>query len=124
VAQPAEVFVIPAMTRRGFLRSRSACARPGVRAEMDRKDEALREGIKALEVSPDDAMMHDNCACLYARLGETTTALETLTPAMIKGRWPVETRSGSGRVTGSPELYRAHGRTLAIAGAAQIESTF
>ena len=56
-----------------------------VLAEMDRKDEALREGTKALEVSPDDAMMLYNCACLYARLGETATALGTLEQAMIKG---------------------------------------
>ncbi len=56
-----------------------------VLAEMDRKDEALREGTKALEVSPDDAMMLYNCACLYARLGETATALETLTQAINKG---------------------------------------
>jgi TolB-like protein/Flp pilus assembly protein TadD len=56
-----------------------------VLAEMDRKDEALREGTKALEVSPDDAMMLYNCACLYARLGETATALGTLEQAMSKG---------------------------------------
>ena len=56
-----------------------------VLAEMDRKDEALREGTKALEVSPDDAMMLYNCACLYARLGQTGTALETLTQAINKG---------------------------------------
>ena len=56
-----------------------------VLAEMDRKDEALREGTKALEVSPDDSMMLYNCACLYARLGETATALGTLEQAMSKG---------------------------------------
>jgi TolB-like protein/Flp pilus assembly protein TadD len=56
-----------------------------VLAEMDRKNEALREGTKALEVSPNDAMMLYNCACLYARLGETATALGTLEQAMTKG---------------------------------------
>jgi adenylate cyclase len=56
-----------------------------VLAEMNRKEEALREGTKALEVSPDDGMMLYNCACLYARLGETDKAIETLRGAMAKG---------------------------------------
>lgn len=42
-----------------------------VLAEMNRKEEALREGPEALEISPDDGMMLYNCACLYARLGES-----------------------------------------------------
>ncbi len=56
-----------------------------VLAEMGRKDEALREGTKALEVSPDDGMMLYNCACLYARLGEFERAVETLGGAIAKG---------------------------------------
>ncbi len=56
-----------------------------VLAEMNRKEEALREGTKALEVSPDDGMMLYNCACLYARLGEADRAVETLRGAMAKG---------------------------------------
>ncbi len=56
-----------------------------VLAEMNRKEEALREGTKALEISPDDGMMLYNCACLYARLGETDKAIETLRTAQGKG---------------------------------------
>jgi adenylate cyclase len=56
-----------------------------VLAEMNRKEEALREGTKALEVSPDDGMMLYNCACLYARLGETDKAIENLRAAKAKG---------------------------------------
>jgi adenylate cyclase len=56
-----------------------------VLAEMNRKEEALREGTKALEVSPDDGMMLYNCACLYARLGEPDKAIESLRGAMVKG---------------------------------------
>ena len=56
-----------------------------VLAEMDRKEEALREGTKALEVSPDDGMMLYNCACLYARLGEADKAIDNLRTAKAKG---------------------------------------
>ncbi|MBS0580085.1 MAG: TIR domain-containing protein [Proteobacteria bacterium] len=56
-----------------------------VLAEMGRKDDALREGTKALEVSPDDGMMLYNCACLYARLGEAERAVETLRGAVAQG---------------------------------------
>lgn len=56
-----------------------------VLAEMNRKEEALREGTKALEVSPDDGMMLYNCACLYARLGETDKAIDNLRTAKMKG---------------------------------------
>ena len=43
-------------------------------AEARRKDDAIREGSNALEISPDDPMMLYNCACLHARLGETHRA--------------------------------------------------
>jgi tetratricopeptide (TPR) repeat protein len=56
-----------------------------VLAEMNRKEEALREGTKALEVSPDDGMMLYNCACLYARLGEPDKAIANLRTAKDKG---------------------------------------
>jgi TolB-like protein/Flp pilus assembly protein TadD len=56
-----------------------------VLAEMGRKAEALREGTKALEVSPDDSMMLYNCACLYARLGESIEAISALKQAIAKG---------------------------------------
>jgi TolB-like protein/tetratricopeptide (TPR) repeat protein len=54
-------------------------------AERGRKDEATREGAAALELSPGDPMMLYNCACLYARLGETERAVDTLRQAMSGG---------------------------------------
>ncbi|MCM2312070.1 MAG: hypothetical protein NDI84_11765, partial [Steroidobacteraceae bacterium] len=45
----------------------------------------------ALELSPGDPMMLYNCACLYARLGETDRALDTIGRAIGGGyenfRW-------------------------------------
>ncbi|MGB9332098.1 MAG: TIR domain-containing protein [Steroidobacteraceae bacterium] len=55
-------------------------------AERDRKDEALLEGAKALEINPDDPMMLYNCACLYARLGQLPRAIEVLRQAVGKGQ--------------------------------------
>lgn len=54
-------------------------------AEAGRKDDAIREGSNALEISPDDPMMLYNCACLHARLGETQRALDLLRQAIAKG---------------------------------------
>jgi adenylate cyclase len=54
-------------------------------AEIGKKEEALREGSKALDISPDDPMMLYNCACLYSRLGEQQRALEMLRQAVAKG---------------------------------------
>ena len=54
-------------------------------AEINRKDEAQREGAKALEISPDDPLMLYNCACLYARIGESQRALEGLRQGIAKG---------------------------------------
>src|SRR5882672_3792748 len=56
-------------------------------AEARRKDDAIREGSNALEISPDDPMMLYNCACrcLHARLGETQRALELLRQAIARG---------------------------------------
>ncbi len=48
-------------------------------------DDALREGTKALELSADDPMMLYNCACLYARLGESVRAVDTLRQAIAGG---------------------------------------
>ncbi len=49
------------------------------------RDDAIREGAKALELSPGDPMMLYNCACLYARLGESTRAVDTLRQAIAGG---------------------------------------
>jgi len=54
-------------------------------AESGRKDEAIREGSSAIEISPDDSMMLYNCACLHARLGEPQRALELLRQAIARG---------------------------------------
>ena len=54
-------------------------------AEINRKDEALREGAKALEISPDDPLMLYNCACLYARIGEAQRAIAELRQGIAKG---------------------------------------
>ncbi|MCM2312906.1 MAG: tetratricopeptide repeat protein [Steroidobacteraceae bacterium] len=60
-------------------------------AKTGHKDEAVREGAAALELSPGDPMMLYNCACLYARLGETDRALDTIGRAIDGGyenfRW-------------------------------------
>ena len=60
-------------------------------AEKGRKDEAIEEGNKALELSPGDPMMLYNCACLYSQLGEVDRAVETLRQAISGGyenfRW-------------------------------------
>jgi TolB-like protein/Flp pilus assembly protein TadD len=54
-------------------------------AEAGRKDDAIREGGNALEISPDDPMMLYNCACLHARLGEAPRALDLLRQAIARG---------------------------------------
>jgi TolB-like protein/Flp pilus assembly protein TadD len=54
-------------------------------AEIGRKDEALVEGAKALEINPDDARMLYNCGCLYSRLGEGQRAVEMLQQAVTRG---------------------------------------
>lgn len=55
-------------------------------AHIDKKDDALRESSKALEISGDDPMMLYNCACLYSRLGELQRAMELLREAVAKGQ--------------------------------------
>jgi TolB-like protein/Flp pilus assembly protein TadD len=54
-------------------------------AEIGRKDEALDEGRKALEINPDDARMLYNCGCLYSRLGEVQRAVDMLQQAVSRG---------------------------------------
>jgi TolB-like protein/tetratricopeptide (TPR) repeat protein len=54
-------------------------------AEKGYKDEAIREGDKALELSPGDPMMLYNCACLYSQLGEVDRAIDTLRRAISGG---------------------------------------
>jgi Flp pilus assembly protein TadD len=54
-------------------------------AEKGFKDDAIREGAKALELSPGDPMMLYNCACLYSQLGEVERAIDTLREAIAGG---------------------------------------
>jgi TolB-like protein/Flp pilus assembly protein TadD len=49
------------------------------------KDEAIREGSKALELNPGDPMMLYNAACMYANLGESSRAIEALRQAIDAG---------------------------------------
>jgi tetratricopeptide (TPR) repeat protein len=60
-------------------------------AKVGRKDEAIREGAMATELSPGDPMMLYNCACLYATLREVEQALTALERAVGGGyenfRW-------------------------------------
>jgi adenylate cyclase len=54
-------------------------------AEVDRRDEALREGAQAQELSPNDPLMLYNVACVYSRLGEPRRAIESLRQAIAAG---------------------------------------
>jgi adenylate cyclase len=54
-------------------------------ADLNRKDEALRECAQATELSPGDPVMLYNCTCLYSRLGETERAIEALRQAIAAG---------------------------------------
>ncbi len=49
------------------------------------KAAAIREGAAAIEASPGDSVMLYNAACLYARLGETRRAVDTLRQAIEAG---------------------------------------
>ena len=50
-----------------------------------RKDDALREGTKALVLSPGDPVMLYNAACMYASLAESDRAIEALQQAIEAG---------------------------------------
>lgn len=53
--------------------------------EVGQREEAIREGAAALEMSPGDSVMLYNGACLYSRLGETKRAISTLRLAIAAG---------------------------------------
>ena len=50
-----------------------------------RREDAIREGTKALTVTPGDPHMLYNAACMYASLGESGRAIETLRQAVEAG---------------------------------------
>lgn len=56
-------------------------------ASSGRKEDAVEEGSKALELSPGDPVMLYNGACLYAQLGETRRAIAALQQAVAAGYW-------------------------------------
>ena len=56
-----------------------------VLAEAGRKDEAIREGTHAIDLSPDDPLMLYNLGCLYSRLEEYPRAVEALRQAIAIG---------------------------------------
>jgi len=53
--------------------------------QLGRVEEAMVKSAKALELSPDDALMQYNGACFYARLNEKKLALEFLKKAIHTG---------------------------------------
>ena len=55
-------------------------------AAVYRKEEAIIEGKKALELNPGDSLMMYNAACLYARLGDKELAVKTLKDAIASGQ--------------------------------------
>jgi tetratricopeptide (TPR) repeat protein len=50
-----------------------------------RREEAIREGTKALVLSPGDPVMLYNAGCMYVRIGENQRALEALRQAIDAG---------------------------------------
>jgi TolB-like protein/Flp pilus assembly protein TadD len=54
-------------------------------SEVGRREDAIREGAMALELSPGDSVMLYNGACLYAQLGEQRQAIATLRQAISAG---------------------------------------
>jgi Flp pilus assembly protein TadD len=50
-----------------------------------RKEDAIREGTKALTFAPGDPHMLYNAACMYAALGESSRAIDTLRQAVEAG---------------------------------------
>jgi len=58
-------------------------------ATSGRKEDAVREGQQALELSPGDPVMLYNGACLYSQLGEFDLAFPALEEAIAAGYWNV-----------------------------------
>jgi len=56
-----------------------------VLVQLGRIDEGKKQSAKALELSPDDALMQYNGACFYARLNEKKLAIEFLKKAIHTG---------------------------------------
>jgi len=54
-------------------------------SQIGRREDAIREGATALEMSPGDSVMFYNGACLYSQLGEIRKAVDTLRQAIAGG---------------------------------------
>ena len=54
-------------------------------AALGRTDEAVVEGKKALELSPDDPLMMYNVACVFGRLGDASAAVKSLKSSIAAG---------------------------------------
>jgi len=50
-----------------------------------KREEALEQTKKAIELSPDDPLMFYNAACAYSRLDEKSLAVETLRKSIVAG---------------------------------------
>jgi tetratricopeptide (TPR) repeat protein len=57
----------------------------GALAEVGRKELAIVEAKKAVDLSPDDPLMLYNAACTFSVLGETKLAVESLKSAFKTG---------------------------------------
>jgi adenylate cyclase len=54
-------------------------------AQVGRKEEAKSQAAKAIELSPDDPLMHYNAACFYSQMGEKPMAIQSLRTAIAAG---------------------------------------
>jgi tetratricopeptide (TPR) repeat protein len=68
-----------------------------------RKDEAIKEGTKALVLSPGDPVMLYNAACMYVGLGENALAMDALRQAIEAGY------TNFGWMQNDPDLVPLHG---------------
>lgn len=54
-------------------------------AVVGKRDEALQQTNKAIDLSPDDPLMFYNAACVYSRLDQKSLAVETLQKSIVAG---------------------------------------
>ncbi|MEW6060657.1 MAG: protein kinase [Bacteroidota bacterium] len=54
-------------------------------AQVGRTEEAKIQAAKAIELSPDDPLMHYNAACFYAQMHEKVSAIQSLRDAIAAG---------------------------------------
>jgi serine/threonine protein kinase len=54
-------------------------------ALLGKKDDAIKEAARAIELNPTDPLMQYNAACFYSNIGEKNLAIETLKNAITAG---------------------------------------